>query len=160
MNINGIILSDESLNVLRRMQEDGNSEIDNVLEGLDCIAELIENPEADASDGDRLVMLQQLRGVRKILKDLKHLLLMSQNNETKMDSYITALMAVYSPATNESDATHWFSTEDVYEAIKKIDPGTSVSLEDVYNSLLMGGFRFQPRPGTLGCEFRWMFKQK
>ena len=36
MNINGIILSDESLNVLRRMQEDGNSEIDNVLEGLDC----------------------------------------------------------------------------------------------------------------------------
>ena len=69
MNINGIILSDESLNVLRRMQEDGNSEIDNVLEGLDCIAELIENPEADASD--RLVMLQQLRGVRKILKDLK-----------------------------------------------------------------------------------------
>ena len=70
MNINGIILSDESLNVLR-MQEDGNSEIDNVLEGLDCIAELIENPEADASDGDRLVMLQQLRGVRKILKDLK-----------------------------------------------------------------------------------------
>ena len=71
MNINGIILSDESLNVLRRMQEDGNSEIDNVLEGLDCIAKLIENPEADASDGDRLVMLQQLRGVRKILKDLK-----------------------------------------------------------------------------------------
>ena len=48
MNINGIILSDESLNALRRMQEDGNSEIDNVLEGLDCIAELIENPEADA----------------------------------------------------------------------------------------------------------------
>ncbi|MBS4867128.1 MULTISPECIES: 5-formyltetrahydrofolate cyclo-ligase [Phocaeicola] len=85
---------------------------------------------------------------------------MSQNNETKMDSYIIALMTVYSPATNESDATHWFSTEDVYEAIKKIDPGTSVSLEDVYNSLLMGGFRFQPRPGTLGCEFRWMFKQK
>lgn len=37
-----------------------------------------------------------------------------------MDSYITALMTVYSPATNESDATHWFSTEDVYEAIKKI----------------------------------------
>lgn len=56
-----------------------------------------------------------------------------------MDSYIIALMTVYSPATNESDATHWFSTEDVYEAIKKIDPGTSVSLEDVYNSLLMGG---------------------
>jgi hypothetical protein len=85
---------------------------------------------------------------------------MSQNNETKMDTFITALINVYSPATNESDATHWFSTEDVYEAIKKIDPGTSVSLEDVYNSLLMGGFRFQPRPGTLGCEFRWMFKQK
>ena len=71
MNINGIILSDDSLNALRRMQEDNNSEIDNVLEGLDRIAELIENPEADASDGDRLVMLQQLRGVRKILKDLK-----------------------------------------------------------------------------------------
>lgn len=42
-----------------------------VLDGLDCIAELIENPEADASDGDRLVMLQQLRGVRKVLKNLK-----------------------------------------------------------------------------------------
>ena len=68
MNINGIILSDEGVNILRRMQEDDNSEINYV---LDCIAELIENPEADASDGDRLVMLQQLRGVRKVLKNLK-----------------------------------------------------------------------------------------
>ena len=59
---------------------------------------------------------------------------MSQNNETKMDSYITALMNVYSPATNESDATHWFSTEDVYEAIKKIDPGTSVFTSSLFQS--------------------------
>lgn len=71
MNINGIILSDKGVNILRRMQEDDNSEINYVLDGLDCIAELIENPEADASDGDRLVMLQQLRGVRKVLKNLK-----------------------------------------------------------------------------------------
>lgn len=34
MNINGIILSDEGVNILRRMQEDDNSEINYVLDGL------------------------------------------------------------------------------------------------------------------------------
>lgn len=81
-------------------------------------------------------------------------------NEANIDSYITALMSVYSPAINESETTHWFSTEEVFESIKKIDPGTSIKLEDIYDSLLMAGFRFQPRSGSLGCDFRWMFKQK
>lgn len=78
----------------------------------------------------------------------------------KDNDYIAALMSVYAPALSESEATHWFTTQEVFEAVQKIDPGTELTVNDVYDALRDVGFRYQPRTGTIGCDFRWMLKRK
>lgn len=83
-----------------------------------------------------------------------------QERRMQDNDYIASLMSVYAPALSESEATHWFTTQEVFEAIKKIDPATSLTVNDVYTSLRDAGFRYQPRSGTIGCEFRWMLKRK
>ena len=60
MKINGLKLTDEALDNLRTLQEDNNSTINGLQEGIYEIEELVLNPEADASYGDRLVMMQTL----------------------------------------------------------------------------------------------------
>lgn len=85
---------------------------------------------------------------------------MYTNNSDKENDYIVSLMSVYAPALSECEATHWFTTHEVFEAIRNIDPATSVTESDVYQILHDAGFRYQPRPGSVGCEFRWMMKQK
>ena len=74
--------------------------------------------------------------------------------------YIDALMSTYAPATSPEEATHWFSTDEVYDAIRRLDPSTEISKSDVFEGLQSAGFRFQPRPGTQGIDFKWMLKLK
>lgn len=71
MKINGLKLTDEALDNLRTLQEDNNSTINGLQEGIYEIEELVLNPEADASYGDRLVMMQTLRDIRHLLDLLK-----------------------------------------------------------------------------------------
>ena len=85
---------------------------------------------------------------------------MHTNNSDKEIYFIVALMEVYAQALSECEGTHWFTSHDLVEAIRNIDPATSVTESDVYQILHDAGFRYQPRPGSVGCEFRWMMKQK
>lgn len=82
---------------------------------------------------------------------------MSENNAS---SYIDVLMQTFAPAMNEAETTHWFSTDEVYEAVKRIDPGSEVSKDDIFQSMEDAGFRFQCRPGALALDFKWMLKAK
>ena len=75
-------------------------------------------------------------------------------------SYIEVLMQTFAPAQNLQETTHWFSTDEVYEAIKRIDPGTEATKDDIYDSMMDAGFRYQCRPGAMALDFKWMLKAK
>lgn len=85
---------------------------------------------------------------------------MDNNKESSVSYYIDALMKTFIPALTEAETTHWFSTDEVYEAIKKISPGASINKEDVYDAMIEAGFRYQCRPGALALDFKWMLKIK
>lgn len=44
---------------------------------------------------------------------------MNKNENSAASSYIEALMQTFLPALSEAETTHWFSTDEVYDAIKK-----------------------------------------
>ena len=85
---------------------------------------------------------------------------MSKNENSAASSYIEALMQTFLPASSEAETTHWFSTDEVYDAIKKISPGAGITKEEVYDAMVAAGFRFQCRPGALALDFKWMLKIK
>lgn len=84
---------------------------------------------------------------------------MNNNGNSTVNNYIDALQQTFLPALTEAETTHWFSTDEIYDAIKKISPGASISKEDVYDAMIEAGFRFQCRPGALALDFKWMLKQ-
>ena len=83
-----------------------------------------------------------------------------QTQPADISGYIDALKSSYEPARTPSDVTNWFSTDDVVDAIKDIDPGAKVSKEQVYQALLQAGFEYRAKPGTQGLQFRWMMRAK
>ena len=74
--------------------------------------------------------------------------------------YIAALQATYRPAATPAEATHFFSTEEVLQAIKGIDPAANVVSTQVFDALRQVGFDFCNRPGSHGLEFKWMFRER
>ncbi len=79
---------------------------------------------------------------------------------TDISIYIAALQATYSPASAPADATHFFSTMEVVDAIRDIDPSAKVGPEQVFPALVQAGFNFCNRPGAHGLEFKWMFRER
>lgn len=61
---NGVKLTDEAIDMLRTMQEDNNSTIESLIEGVENIEEMVANPESDPNSDERILMIQQLHGVR------------------------------------------------------------------------------------------------
>ena len=82
------------------------------------------------------------------------------NNEKNVSTYVDVLLQTFAPAMNDAETTHWFSTDEVYEAIKRIDPGSEISKDDIFQGMLDAGFRYQNRPGALALDFKWMLKSK
>ena len=85
---------------------------------------------------------------------------MNNNGNSTVNNYIDALQQTFLPALTEAETTHWFSTDEVYDAIKKISPGASITKEEVYDAMKAAGFSFQCRPGALALDFKWMLKIK
>ena len=84
----------------------------------------------------------------------------NENENTDISVYISALMGTFKPTNDANQATHWFTTSEVYQAIKSIDPSAKASINDVFEGMNNAGFHFQNRPGSSGCDFRWMLKLK
>ena len=76
---------------------------------------------------------------------------------TDVSVYVAALSLNFRPAKRPSEATHWFSTDEVVAAIKDIDPSAKVDRELVFSALREAGYEFCNRPGSHGLQFRWMF---
>ena len=79
---------------------------------------------------------------------------------TDISVQIAALAARFKPANNPSEATHWFSTEEVVAAIKDVDPSAKVDATLVHDALRQAGYSYRTRPGSQSLSFRWMFRAK
>lgn len=73
--------------------------------------------------------------------------------------YVAALSSTYRPASTPAEATHFFSTPGVVDAIRDIAPSAKVCAEQVLSALLDAGYNFCNRPGAQGLEFKWMFRE-
>lgn len=83
-----------------------------------------------------------------------------ETSVTDISIYIAALQTTYRPAASPAAATHFFSTTEVVDAIRGIDPSAKVSPEQVFSALIDAGFNFCNRPGAHGLEFKWMFRER
>lgn len=84
---------------------------------------------------------------------------MKPDNTTDPTPYIDALSASFKPADPHT-ATHWFTTEEVYNAIRRVDPGAQITKEQVHAAMHNAGYRYANRPGSSGLDFRWMLVSK
>ena len=87
----------------------------------------------------------------------------TENDElpiTDISIYVAALQTTYRPASAPAEATHFFSTAEVIDAIRGIDPSARVSPVQVFDALRQAGFNFCNRPGAHGLEFKWMFRER
>ena len=71
MKIQGAKITDRAIGLIRTLQESDNSTIEALQESIYDIEELVLNPDADASFGDRRVMMQTLREFRRLLDELR-----------------------------------------------------------------------------------------
>ena len=69
--IEGLKLTDELIDILYDLQDDNNSNIESLLNGIYEVEEIVLNPESNTSYGERLVMMQTLRDIRHLLDLLK-----------------------------------------------------------------------------------------
>lgn len=79
---------------------------------------------------------------------------------TDISVYVAALSATYRPARTPAETTHWFSTHEVADAIRQIDPSAKVDENLVFQALRDAGYDFCNRPGSQGLQFKWMFREK
>lgn len=79
---------------------------------------------------------------------------------TDISIYIAGLQATFRPAQDARHTTHWFSTDEVYSAIKRLDPAAAITKEQLFKAMTDVGFKFQNRPGASGCDFRWMLQER
>lgn len=79
---------------------------------------------------------------------------------TDISIHIAALSATFKPAFDARHTTHWFTTDEVYDAIRRIDPGANINKEQVHQAMHDAGYRYQNRPGSSGIDFRWMLTAK
>ena len=79
---------------------------------------------------------------------------------TDVSIYIAALSSTFRPAFDAGHTSHWFSTDEVFDAIRSIDPGANISKEQVHQAMLDAGYKYQPRPGATGLDFRWILQAK
>nr|DAX23460.1 MAG TPA: hypothetical protein [Caudoviricetes sp.] len=77
---------------------------------------------------------------------------------TDISIYIAGLQATFRPAQDARHTTHWFSTDEVYSAIKRLDPAAAITKEQLFKAMTDAGFKFQNRLGASGCDFRWMLQ--
>ena len=78
---------------------------------------------------------------------------------TDISIYVAALSSTYRPASTPAEATHFFSTPEVIDAIRNLDPSAKVCAEQITKALLDAGYKFCNRPGAQGLEFKWMFRE-
>lgn len=81
-------------------------------------------------------------------------------SKSNLGLYMDVLMESFKPVSTNEAATHFFSTDEIFDAIKQLNPGAEISKEDIYQAMIDAAFVFKPRSGTSGIDFRWLLSQK
>lgn len=82
----------------------------------------------------------------------------NKSPQTDLNVYLEAIERSFEPVENPEDATHWFSTDEVVDAIREIDPTANVDKSQVVKALHDAGYLLSCKPGTQGLQFRWMLR--
>lgn len=77
-------------------------------------------------------------------------------DDKNISQYINVLNESFKPAISANDATHYFSTDEIFTAIKELNPSADIHKDDIYQAMLDAGYSFKPRPGTSGIDFKWI----
>lgn len=78
---------------------------------------------------------------------------------TNLKPYLDSLMESYRPTGDVEEATHFFSTDEVFDAIKQLNPGAEITKNEIFDALIDAGFIFRTRRGASGLDYRWLFVQ-
>lgn len=65
----------------------------------------------------------------------------------------------FAPCTDIAQATHLLSTDEVHRALKRHNPGSNVSIEQVYDLLINEGYTWQIDDSRFTFDLKWMLKQ-
>jgi hypothetical protein len=82
-----------------------------------------------------------------------------QKQPVDLTLYINVIQQRFYPAENRDEATHRFSTAEITEAIKQLNPGISVYDEHVFDAMIEGGFKFDIMPGAQSLIYQWLLKE-
>ncbi len=84
----------------------------------------------------------------------------SEQKPVDLLPYINVIRQRFLPAHCREEATHRFSTQEVREAIKQLNPGLDVYETHVFNAMMEAGFRFDSIPGNQSLQFQWLLVEK
>lgn len=89
---------------------------------------------------------------------------MSKNENTSptpdLSPYIDVISQRFRPTERSSDATHRFSTEEILNAIRELNPGIEVRKEHVFDAMHRAGYYFDSAPGMMSLKFQWLLVEK
>lgn len=77
-----------------------------------------------------------------------------------LSPYIDVISRRFRPAVNSKEATHRFSTEEIKNAIKELNPGIEVSEVHVFEAMHLAGYEFDTAPGLMSLKFQWLLVEK
>lgn len=84
----------------------------------------------------------------------------NDNPQTDLSVYLEAINRSFEPVEDPAAATHWFSTDEVADAIRDIDPSANINKTMLVNALWNAGYRIECKRGTQGLQFRWMLRAR
>lgn len=82
------------------------------------------------------------------------------NPQTDLSVYLEAINRSFEPVEDPAAATHWFSTDEVADAIRDIDPSANINKTMLVNALRNAGYRIECKRGTQALLFRWMLRAR
>ena len=62
----------------------------------------------------------------------------------------------YKPAQSIDQATDFFSTTEITEALNQVNPGVQVDNTLVFDAMTEAGYHYCPDPGKLTFQLKWM----
>ncbi|MBV5334368.1 MAG: hypothetical protein JZU49_01000 [Sulfuricurvum sp.] len=73
-----------------------------------------------------------------------------------LNQVISQFSKWYSPAATIADATDFYSTSEIVEALNQFNPGAKVNEEQIYQSMIDSGYQYAPAPGKLTFQLKWL----
>lgn len=84
----------------------------------------------------------------------------NKSSQTDLTVYLEAISRSFDPVEDPKEATHWFSTDEVADAIRDIDPAANIDKTLLIKALEKADYRIECKRGTQSLQFRWMLRAK